>query len=80
VSNSRSVRSSDTWPFDFGQSRFTSGIQALGLFLLLARAIIRSEISGDAWPLDLDDRDLLWEFGLRVFGSFFCLLAQSSEV
>jgi hypothetical protein len=38
----------------------------------------RSERSGDAWPLVLDGRDLLREFGLQAF--FFCLFTQSSEV
>jgi hypothetical protein len=38
----------------------------------------RSERSGDTWPLDLDDRDSLREFGLRAF--FFCLFVQSFKV
>jgi hypothetical protein len=38
----------------------------------------QSERSGDAWPLDLDDRDSLQSLGFRPF--FFCFLVQSSEV
>jgi hypothetical protein len=57
------------------------GLQEFSFFFLVQSCEVmnsQSERFGDAWPLDLDSRDSLWEFEIHAF--FFFLFVQYHEV